>query len=163
MKAALQFAALSGLASTLAVAQVSPEQLQAQRNRASQPAPKIEAAEFHGIHEADVPERTGVPGPTTKMVLECAHGACNLLMAGMRENYPKPGLVQMGLFDRTRASVAKRFPGAQLRGCINLPGDQMPDGPLACKLDGLAGGKRAVLLVPPGPPGEEIVLYTRAK
>jgi hypothetical protein len=161
MKTALALVAM--LTATLASAQFTPEQLKAMRERANRPAPKIGVDEFHGVHEADVPERVGSPDPAMKVVLECSGASCALTMGGTRESYPNPGTVRMGLFERTQNSVAHRFAGAQLRGCINLAGDAMPDGPFACKIEGMPGGKPAVLLVPPGPPGEEIPLYPRKR
>jgi hypothetical protein len=97
------------------------------------------------------------------MVLECSGTSCTLTIDDMVESYPNVGAVRWGLFERTRKSVAQRFAGAQLRGCINLAGDAMPDGPFACKVEGIPGGKKAVLLVPPGPPGEEVPLYSRKR
>ena len=161
MKTALALVAM--LTATLASAQFTPEQLKAMRERANLPSPKIDFDEFLGVHEADVPERIGVPNPTVKMVLECSGTSCTLTMGGMRESYSNPGTVRLGLFERTQKSVAQRFAGAQLRGCINLAGDAMPDGPFACKAEGMPGGKQAVLFVPPGPPGEEIALYPRKR
>lgn len=161
MKPALALVAM--LMATLASAQFTPEQLKAMRERENLPAPKIGFDEFRGVHEADVPERVDIPNPTVKMVLECSGTSCTLTMGDMRESYPNPGTVRLGLFERTRKSVAQRFAGAQLRGCINLAGDAMPDGPFACKVEGMPGGKQAVLLVPPGPPGEEIPLYSRKR
>jgi len=161
MKPALALIAM--LMSTLASAQFTPEQLKAMREHANLPAPKIDFDEFHGVHEADVPERVGIPNPTVKMMLECSGTSCTLTMGGTRQSYPNPGTVRLGLFERTQKSVAQRFTGAQLRGCINLAGDAMPDGPFACKVEGMPGGKQAVLLVPPGPPGEEIPLYPRKR
>jgi hypothetical protein len=161
MKSALALIAM--LMATLASAQFTPEQLKAMRERANLPAPKIGFDEFLGVHEADVPERIGIPNPTVKMVLECSGASCTLTLGPTRESYPNPGMVKLGLFERTQKSVARRFAGAQLRGCINLAGDAMPDGPFACKVDGMPDGKESVLLVPPGPPGEEIPLYSRKR
>ena len=161
MKAAVVLVAM--LTPTLASAQYTPEQLKAMREHANLPAPKIAFDEFQGVHEADVPERVGIPNPTVKMVLECSSTSCTLTMGDMRESYANPGTVRLGLFERTQKSVAQRFAGAQLRGCINLAGDVMPDGPFACKVGGMPGGKQAVLLVPPGPPGAEIPLYPRKR
>jgi hypothetical protein len=135
------------LIATVAWAQFTPEQLQAMRERASRPAPNIGFDEFLGMHEADVPERVGIPNPAVKMVLECSGTSCMLAVGAMREHYPNPGTVRLGLFERTQKSVARRFAGAQLRGCMNLAGDAMPD------------GKQSVLLVPPG---EEVLLYPQA-
>jgi len=149
--------------SPLASAQLTPEQLKAMRERASLPAPRIGFDELNGVHEADVPERVGIPHPTMKMVLECSGTSCTLMVGGMRQDYPNPGTAKLGLFERTQKSVAQRFAGAQLRGCINLGGDPMPDGPFACKVEGMPGGKQTVLLVPPGPPGGEIPLYPRER
>src|SRR6185369_2583049 len=140
----------------LVSAQLTMEQLKERNERARIPMPKFSFEAFQGAHEADVPERVGIPNPTTKVVLECSGTSCALTMGEMRQSYPYPGAtVQTGLFERTRISVAERFAGAQLRGCINLAGDAMPDGPFACKIEGMPGGKHAVLIVPPGPPGEE--------
>ena len=161
MKPALALVAM--LMATPAFAQFTPEQIEAARQRGSLPAPKIRFDEFLGVHEADIPERVGIPNPTAKMVLECSGISCTLTIGGMRQSYPNPGTVRLGLFERTQNSVAQRFAGAQLRGCINLGGDAMPDGPFACKVDGMPGGKQPVLLVPPGPPGEEIPLYPRKR
>jgi hypothetical protein len=161
LKPALALVAM--LMATLASAQFTPEQLKAMRERANLPAPKIGFDEFHGVHEADVPERVGIPNPTVKMVLECSGTSCTLMMGGMRESYPNPGTVRLGLFERTQKSVAQRFAGAQLRGCINLAGDAIPDGPFACKVEGMPDRKQAVLLVPPGPPGGEIPLYSNKR
>jgi hypothetical protein len=155
------FALVAMLMASLASAQFTPEQLKVMRERANLPAPKIAFGEFLGAHEADVPERVGIPNPTVKMVLECSGASCTLTLGAARESYPNPGMVKLGLFERTQKSVAQRFAGAQLRGCINLAGDAMPDGPFACKVDGMPDGKESVLLVPPGPPGEEIPLYSR--
>jgi len=151
------------LTATLASAQVTPEQLKATHDHDNLPAPTIDFREFHGVYEADVPERVGVPSPTTKMVLECSGTSCTLTVDGAREIYPKPETPRLGLFERTKKSVAERFTGARLRGCINLAGDTMPDGPFACKLENMPGGKQVLLLVPPGPPGGEIPLYPRKR
>jgi hypothetical protein len=146
---------------TIASAQFSPEQLKAMRERDNLPAPTIDFREFHGVFEADVPKRIGVPSPSMKMVLECSGTSCSLTVDGQRVSYPNPGTPRFGLFNRTKQSVENRFTGAQLRGCINLAGDTMPDGPFACKLENIPDGKQVLLLVPPGPPGGEIPLYSR--
>ncbi|MES2263741.1 MAG: hypothetical protein V4724_34925 [Pseudomonadota bacterium] len=161
VKPALALVAM--LMATLAWAQLTPEQLKAMRERANLPAPTIDFHEFHGVYEADVPERVGIPSPTMKMVLECSGTSCTLTVDGKREMYPNPGTPRLGLFERTKRSVAKRFAGAQMHGCINLAGDAMPDGPFACKLENMLEGKSVLLLVPPGPPGEEIPLYPRKR
>ena len=161
MKSAL--ALVSMLVAALASAQFTPEQMKAMRERANLPAPKIGFDEFLGVHEADVPERIGSPNPTVKIVLECSGASCTLTFGADRESYPNPGMVKLGLFERTEKSVAQRFAGARLRGCINLAGDARPDGPFACKVDGMPDGKDSVLLVPPGPPGGEIPLYSRKR
>ena len=135
-----------------ASAQFTPDQLKAMRERANLPGPTMRFEEIRGVHEADVPERVGIPTPTIKMVLECSDASCTLTLGEDRQRYPTPGIVRLGLFERTQKSVAQRFPGSRLVGCINLAGDAMPDGPFACKLQGMPGGKEAVLLVPPGPP-----------
>jgi hypothetical protein len=48
-------------------------------------------------------------------------------------------------------------------GCLNLAGDDMPDGPFSCKVDGMPDSKQLVLFVPPGPPGDEIPLYRQKR
>src|SRR3954467_7135726 len=87
----LALALLAMLMSPLASAQLTSEQLKALRERASLPAPRIGFDELHGVHEADVPERVGIPHPTMKMVLECSGTSCKLLVGGMRQDYPNPG------------------------------------------------------------------------
>lgn len=149
------------LMANLASAQFTPEQLKAMRERDNLPAPTIDFREFHGVYEADVPKRIGVPSPTMKMVLDCSGTSCSLTVDGQRVSYPNPGIPKLGLFNRTKKSLEERFKGAQLRGCINLAGDTMPDGPFACKLEKMPGDNHALLLVPPGPPGGEIPLYPR--
>jgi hypothetical protein len=147
-------------AATLAAAQLTPEQMKALRERANQPAPAIDVREFDGRYEASLPERIGTTGPMVTVALECAKGACAFFMGEMRESYPKPGNLRLGLYERTKSSLAKMHPGAQLHGCINLPGDARPDGPFACKLDRNVNGKTAVFIVPPG--GDDILtLYRR--
>src|SRR5216110_3244565 len=102
MKSALALVAM--LTATLASAQFTPEQLKAMRERANLPAPKIGFDEFLGVHEADVPERVGSPSPTVKMVLECSGASCVLTMGKVRQSYPTPGTVKLGLSERTEKS-----------------------------------------------------------
>lgn len=159
MKSALVLVAM--LLAPCASAQLTPEQFKAMWKHDHLPAPAIAFEELIGVHEADVPQRIGIPTPTVKMRLECSGNSCRLTLGDTIERYPTPGAVHMGLFERTQRSVAQRFAGAQLRGCLNLAGDDMPDGPFACKVDGMPDSQQLVLLVPPGPPGGETLLYRR--
>lgn len=149
------------LATTMAAAQLTPEHLKAIRERANLPAPAIAATEFDGRYETKMSERIGMPGPLITVALECARGACTFSMGDMRESYTKPGTVRLGLFERTQSQIAQLHPGAKVRGCINLGGDAMPDGPFACRLERDLDGKRVVLLVPPG--GDGIMTLSATK
>ena len=153
------FVLVAMLVAPFASAQLTPEQFKAMWKHDRLPAPAITFEELIGVHEADVPQRIGIPTPTVKMRLECSGNSCRLTLGDTIERYPTQGAVHLGLFERTQRSVAQRFAGAQLRGCLNLAGDDMPDGPFACKVDDMPDSKRMVLFVPPGPPGNEIPLY----
>jgi hypothetical protein len=153
--------AVAMLVAHLASAQLPLEQTRARLERGRLPAPAIIFDELLGVHEADLPQRIGIPTPKVKMRLECSGNSCRLTLGDSTELYPALGTVQMGLFERTERSVAQRFAGAKLQGCLNLAGDDMPDGPFACKVDGMPDSQQSVLLVPPGPPGGEILLYRK--
>lgn len=157
------FVFVSMLVAPFALAQLTPEQFKAASERNRLPAPAIAFNELLGVHEAELPERIGIPTPTVKMRLECASNSCRLTLGNGTERYLTLGTVRLGLFERTKRSIAQRFAGARLRGCLNLAGDEMPDGPFACKVDGMLGSQQLVLIVPPGPPGDEILLYRKER
>lgn len=146
-----------------ASAQVAPDDVKARRIRGMEPAPYISFNEFIGVYEAEVPERIGVPTPTVTMVLNCSGTSCELSIGNATEYYRSIGSTKLGLFERTHRYIAQHFAGAQVRGCINLAGDSMPNGPFACRVDGLPSGGNPVLIVPPGRPGGEIALYPRKR